>query len=162
MEKYSEEIPNWVVSTDERFYAFLAGVYDAEGHLGIYISRIRSGGLSTQLSVVNTNRKLINCLSYQLRSRGFPVRIKSQKSTDSTWYALVLEQRMYVQRLLKMMAFRHPKKKAVARLILRLPEALNARGRADAVAEYKGISESMSRDDRREGEVSLLALQISV
>ncbi len=157
LEKYTEKIPSWVLSSDEIFFAFLAGIFDAEGHVGIYAGK-RGRGISTQFSVANSNRKLIDCLFTELRKRGCPVRIRTLKSVDSTWCLLVLERRALVQFLLKALPFRHPKKKEVARMILRLPPVLDAEGRRNAIGGYKMLVKSMKQDDRREGEESLATL----
>lgn len=160
LEKYDKNVPSWVLASDEKFKAFLAGVFDAEGHIGIYASGKGSGGVSTQLSVVNSNLNLISCLYNELRRWGYPVRVKTQESSGSKWHSLVLEQREPVQRLLATLPFRHPKKKAVARMILRLPPVLNAAGRREAIGTYKAMMESMKRHDREEGEASLAAFRI--
>lgn len=155
LDKYNESIPRWITGSTALTFAFLAGLFDAEGHVGIYTSKGSKGGPVVQLTFTNANARLVNWLYRALKSRGFPVSLRSQEASGSLWYTVTLQQLEYVQKLLKMMPFRHPKKKAVARLLLSMKLDMNPQLKLKFATEYKMLKKAMKRDDRAEGETSI-------
>lgn len=155
LEKYSTELPRWILSSYSVFLHFLAGLFDAEGHSGIYDSAGHNGGATSELTFVNTDIRLIRFLRLELRKLGFHPRIIPQLRNGHQWYKLSLGRRKEINRLLRSMPFRHPKKKGVARFLLRIPTRMSRDSSWTTVNEFKQLKSAMKEDDRREGEASL-------
>lgn len=159
LEKYTARRPAWILSSHSTFMAFLAGLFDAEGHSGIYDSKDHKGGSTTELTITNTNSKLIVWLRTQMKALGFHPRISSESSNDCVWYALILGRRVEIQRILRMMPFRHPKKKAVARILLGIPTRMNSIQKSAIINEFKLLRKAMKDDDRREGSAAVFEFE---
>ena len=159
LEKYSNCIPAWVLETEAAWRSFLGGIFDAEGQVGIYDSKGHRGGSTMEVRIVNTNSELIHWLHSQLSARGFHPRIQAERNAVSAWYTLILGRRAEIQLFLSTIPFRHPKKKDVARLLLRIPPRIDAVMSSAIVREYKVKKRQMKENDRREGRVSILAME---
>lgn len=159
LEKYSATVPDWVTSSDDTFWSFLAGLFDSEGHSGIYNSERHHGGSTTQLTIVNTNLKLIRWLRSRMEARGFHPIISSERSNTSVWYRLEFGRREELQTLLRILPSRHPKKKVVARLLLKIPTRMDAETSSRIIQEYKLLKQAMKEDDRRQGLSSIFVLE---
>lgn len=157
--KYNRRIPRWIVGSSAATATFLAGLFDAEGHVGIYTSQGGQGGPVIQLTFTNAGRWLVGWVYRALKSNGFPVSIRSCEAPGSAWYIVTVQRLEYVQKLLKMMPFRHPKKKAVARLLLPMKPDMGVQSKREFAVKFKRLKEEMKRDDRAEGETSVRAIR---
>jgi LAGLIDADG DNA endonuclease family protein len=151
LRKYSNALPSWVTTSNQTFLAFLAGFYDAEGHLGIYSSESHRGGPTTELTFTNTDLHLVREIRSRLVAYGFHPRISDEQVKGSSWYILKLGRRNEIRELLVAIPFRHPKKKAVARFMFSIPQRMDARTSSRVIQAYKSMKREMKEEDRQQG-----------
>jgi LAGLIDADG DNA endonuclease family protein len=151
LQKYSINVPDWVMASNDIWWSFLAGLFDAEGHSGIYNSDDHRGGPTTEWTIVNTRLALIRALHSQMTSFGFHPRISTERNGASVWHQLIINRRDEIQRILRTMPFRHPKKKVVGRFLLKIPMRMNAQAGTRIILEYKSLRRMMKEDDRTQG-----------
>ncbi|MDG6959667.1 MAG: LAGLIDADG family homing endonuclease [Nitrososphaerota archaeon] len=156
--KYSTPVPDWVLASEGVFRSFLAGLFDAEGHAGVYLHKRHRGGAVTQLTVTNTNLKLIRRLHSLMKAKGFHPQLSTEQTSRSVWHQLKFERRREIQELLKTIPFRHPKKKIVGRLLLKIPLSADAQSSSRIIDEFKSLRQTMKEDDRRQGLEAIFAI----
>lgn len=139
--------------TQNEFYAFLAGIFDAEG--SIYMHR-RRYGVMFEVSITNTESELLSFFEKGLRRLGYHPRIEFRIQDElrlgypkkGEIYVLRISIQDEVCRLLSEIRFRHPEKVAKAEFVLQRVCKDDFGAGADEVEDWEVLTRSikMERD----------------
>jgi len=122
-----EECWTWVRESRERTFAYIAGVVDAEGHIGIFRNYKT---IAIVISIFNTNRDFLVKIQTSLDEAGYRVLgpyLDKQRGTSGSKYQIVRKKDYWriavadfvqCQSLLSQLAIRHEEKLARKRLAL--------------------------------------------
>ena len=153
-----KELAVQVVSDEELFFDFLAGLFDAEGT--IYYHRKKKGG-AFELSLANTNLGLLREIGRKLDALGISfklrrTRIDRQKalkrriknSVEVVW-KLDIWRYENVRQLVQALPLRHPERVAKAAIAQKLEKRPNPTDRKLIVAEWINLINDIKLDSER-------------
>jgi len=135
------------------FFAFLAGFFDAEG--SIYYHKKGNGGGAFELSITNTDHELLQTIASRLdQLRLHSVLRRAEANRESAiesgianpsefMWRIVVWRHDDVNRLLRMLDFRHPEKSAKAKIATRLRFRASSAARRRIVTEWVSLIEGI-------------------
>lgn len=144
----------WIGGSDEKFLAFLAGFFDADG--SVYFHR-KAGAGGFELTLTNMNRDLLECVSTRLRKMGFSPKLRPDpqspnrgvKNGKDSIFRLALWRYEEVTRLLRLLPLSNPEKVAKAQVALSLRYGSSPAQRTEVVERWTQLSNSikLERDE---------------
>jgi len=140
--------------SDEKFLAFLAGFFDADG--SVYFHK-KAGAGGFELTLTNMNRDLLECISTRLRKMGFSPKLRLDpqnpnrgvKNGKDSIFRLALWRYGEVARLLGLLPLRNPEKVGKAQIALSLQYGSPPSQRTEVVERWTQLTNSikLERDE---------------
>ncbi|MDV3278580.1 MAG: LAGLIDADG family homing endonuclease [Nitrososphaerales archaeon] len=155
-----------LIKDRKRFFAFLAGLFDAEG--SVYLHKKKRWG-AFEFSLANTNRGLLRSISARLSEEGYSPTLRRNrqsprrgvKNGSGFIWRLTLWRYGDVSKLLKALPLRHPEKAAKVEIALRLGYRPTDLEREQVIGDWEVLKKQIRRDRDDYVEMARKSLNIS-
>ena len=133
--EFRRTLPKWIFRRTY-FLCFLAGFFDAEGSISLNENSL----LWFEMSLTNSNLRLLETIMARMKRLGFPLHLYRNKNSV---YHLRMWRQDKVEKLLKALPLRHPEKVSKARLALSRRSVITTGNYIDFVNEWDELVRSV-------------------
>jgi hypothetical protein len=146
LERFSQEVPDWVKNNKSLFIGYFSGLFDAEGSILLHTGNF----YGFEIYLTNSDLQLLEEVQSALKRIGYSLQLYSPSFSSispeghEVW-RLGTTKFDVIRHLIERCVFRHPQRKAKARILLN-SLALSGRVSEDAEEEWICLRDSIKAD----------------